>query len=183
MPKSEKRAPSDQKVKGDRKGKATHNALSAALPDDPGMYPVPTGYDAEGNFVRWAPDPDCEDACPVTIRRANKAILEAQEELFEKIWWNRHQAMLAGLEYLGQALTPEEAEDLAKAERRARRIERKYGRENLMVSDYELDLLYGRLSALNWVLGSEWEDSPEEEDYIELSCPAQEAVANLPYYL
>lgn len=88
-------------------------------------------------------------------RRSLKELSAAEDELFAKIWYERHQVSVA--EAWEQKICPDCA-GLSEGERAARALEEKYGAENLgPYDDFEWGMLGGKLSALRWVLGDEWD--------------------------
>ena len=112
-----------------------------------------TGYDDEGNFVEWIPDDENpEESWGMILLRSQDAISEAYQECWDMVWWNRH------MYRHGQEGTECTGRDGIGCEGAAR-IEKKYGRENLGWDDIEWGLLQGKLSALAWVMGSDWEES------------------------
>ena len=87
--------------------------------------------------------------------RALKEVLEAENMFFDKIWFDRH----LSLEYrIEQGIEDVNPEIWKGAMESARKVIEKYGEENLgPYSDFEWGMLNGKLSALRWVLGYEWD--------------------------
>lgn len=108
----------------------------------------------------WTPEP-----------RGLTEILEAEDVLFHQVWYNRHWNMRIGIEegkikvvdketYPRPPGAPEtiQRDVLKGALKAARSVERRYGKKNLGPwDDFEWGMINGKLSALRWVLGDEWD--------------------------
>jgi hypothetical protein len=97
-------------------------------------------------------------------------ITEAITELLDKIWYNRHQMLRYRVESGKVKIVEKKDWTIEKnnqtivreiwvgARNSAKRVEQKYGVKNLGPwSDFEWGMLNGKLSALRWSLGEDWD--------------------------
>lgn len=82
-------------------------------------------------------------------------VLEAENMFMDKVWFDRH----LSLRYLVETGKETVDEDIWKgALESAQKVIDKYGEENLgPYSDFEWGMINGKLSALRWVLGDDWD--------------------------
>jgi hypothetical protein len=100
-------------------------------------------------------------------RRASE-IQEAIEEFFDRVWYDRHMVLYWKVhdgkvkivkEYDRKKHDTTITEDVwTGARRAAERLEKKYGKQNLgPYSKFDWGMINGKLSALRWVMGDEWD--------------------------
>jgi hypothetical protein len=98
-------------------------------------------------------------------------ILEAEDLLFHQVWYDRHSNLRTGVEEGRIKIVDKEIYPRPRGAQKtvqrdvwegalkaARKVERRYGKKNLGPwSDFEWGMLNGKLSALRWALGDEWD--------------------------
>jgi PIN domain len=103
--------------------------------------------------------------------RRLKEILDAMDLLFHQVWYNRHMNTRYRIETGRTKIVEKETFPVKDHRKRpiqrdiwegalkaAARVESRYGLENLGPwSDFEWGMINGKLSALRWVLGDEWD--------------------------
>jgi hypothetical protein len=127
-------------------------------PGEVGPNGFRVGYTKEGDKVEWLPDEENPgEEWPMILRRNDRAILEAEGEFMDVIWYDRKLVLLQRLKEEAETIDPKIQKRMLAS---VRALEKKYGKKKLRDyyhNDFEWGMLNGKLSALRWVLGSEWD--------------------------
>ena len=154
-------APFDERLTAEQRQLLAAHLLGVL--DDKGPNGFPVGFLHNGDKVEWIKTEEdeqeagAEPPSPMILLRNEEDIHAASEECFDKIWWNRHRLWLHRIESGDEKLTDQQKPIFAKAVSEAKRIEDKYGVDKLKVDDFEWGMINGKLSALRWVTGAEWD--------------------------
>jgi hypothetical protein len=169
-------------VKGARFIFVTHNKQDFSLPNGDQRLPHPDlaplfSKIKSRYFIslvdalrRIRPDVRAELADEFTYTdqfRTPQEISAAMGELIDKIWYNRHKVyevkILSGKVKLVKAYNNERHDKECVesiwngALKSAKRVEDTYGPDSLIWNDFEWGMLNGKLSALRWMFGEEWD--------------------------
>jgi len=138
-----------------RRVRAAHTPIK---PGETGPSGFPVAYNKQGDKVElWPDEENPGKTFEVVIHRNDGEINGARAEFWDKVWWNRHMNWLYALETGLEVLSEGQRTIFLQARFAARRIEQKYGKDNLGWDDFEWGMINGKLSALNWVMGDEWD--------------------------
>lgn len=143
---------------GKAKAKAKAQPSDASTTNEVGPNGYRVGYTKEGDKVEWLPDDENPgQEWPMILRRNDDAIADAAAEFTDVIWYDRKLVLLANLKDGSETIDPGIYEGMLKA---MKRTEKKYGKKklrNYYHNDFEWGMLNGKLSALRWVLGDDWD--------------------------
>ena len=127
-------------------------------PGEVGPNGYPVSYTKGGDKVEWIPDEENPgEVWPLILRRSDKAIQKAEQEFETVIWYDRKLILQQRLEAGLESINPEIEKGMLEAMRAA---ERKYGKRKILnyyKDDFGWGMLNGKLSALRWVLGDDWD--------------------------
>lgn len=90
--------------------------------------------------------------------RKRKELVEELDNLFDKVWWNRHMYYRHQIEegFEPEPKTVTDSKSWEDIKLMADSMVAKYGIEKLELQDFDWGMLNGRLAMLRWVLGDEY---------------------------
>jgi len=118
----------------------------------------PVGYTKQGDLVEYIPEEDTPNGLwELMLRRNDNDIHKAIEEYATVIWYDRKLVLLERLEEGKEGIDPGIRTGMLAAMAAA---ERKYGKRKIRKyyeDDFGWGMLNGKLSALRWVMGDDWD--------------------------
>jgi hypothetical protein len=107
-------------------------------------------------FCEEDAEEDGEEECYFKMR-SEEEIHRAAQELGDKVWYYRKEHLVSAVERREESIPPDDIANRMFAE--MRRIKQEYGEANLgPLTDWEWGYLNGKLSAIRWAQGLEWDN-------------------------
>lgn len=113
------------------------------------------GYNEDGDKVEWIEEDG--EVWPMVLRRNDNHILEEYAELQDRVWYVRKLIMFENFESGKEKRRPESEPFIESALQKMKKMEDEFGAENLIYEDVEWGIVQGKMAALAWVLGSDWD--------------------------
>lgn len=113
------------------------------------------GYTENGDKVEWIEEDG--EVWPMVLRRNDNHILEEYSELQDRVWYVRKLIMFEKMESGEEERKPEHEPFIEAAIKKMKKMEEEFGTENLVYDDVEWGIVQGKMAALAWVLGSDWD--------------------------
>ena len=116
------------------------------------------GYTEDGDKVEFLPDYGSPMGEVCLIRRSDATVREALATYEDLARWIYHDHWAHRVNSGQVVLSAQERALFELSVQRAEQILYKYGEDSVGGDDYELGLRQGRLAALAWVLGAQWQE-------------------------
>jgi len=145
-----------EKLLGKPRSKA--QTLDPVAPNEVGPNGHRVEYTKEGDKVEWIPEIEAPGGeWPLLLRRNDNSILKATKEFEDVIWYDRKLVMLENLKEGSETIASDIYDGMVAA---MKRTEKRYGKKKLRTyysNDFEWGMLNGKLSALRWAMGDDWD--------------------------
>ena len=122
------------------------------------------GYTEVGALVEWIPDKDNPGSVIPEMRYRNmSAVNEAVKDFCFLVRWTRMKASHQNPLSVEEPLADWSQEEFDKNENLWNEIAAHYGHKQITSCGVEWGIMLGRMSALCWIFGMEWEESLDEK--------------------
>jgi pyrimidine deaminase RibD-like protein len=139
----------------DIRGRTNAETKDPVDPEAVGPNGFKIGYNEDGDKVEWIKEDG--ETWPMILRRNDNHILEEYNELWDRVWYVRKLIMFENFENGKEKRRTKSEPFIKTAIEKMKKMEEQHGAENLVYDDIEWGIIQGKMAALAWVMGSDWD--------------------------